>query len=365
MATIDIYNLSGAKVGTFDLADEIFGAVNEDLLWEAVKHYRAGQHRGTHATKARWQVSGSGKKLWKQKGTGRARIGSIRSPLWRHGGTVHGPVPRSYDYAFPRKKLLGALRSALASKFADGKLTVVNAFDVKEPKTKEFRAALEALKVESTVLIVEAPNAANRNLELSARNIEGLELIPGNEVHPYHLLRYDRVIFSHPAIEKLQLTLKDTLPKRQRKAAKEKTKARRRRRLLRGSACGMKKRRRWPDEIRIPDHSPSGDHRKRFGDQGKPEHAGLPGGSGSDEDGSEAGGADDFQSQSAFRPHGDVSGKRAAAREVCRLSTRLEEGVCTAAGGREDAGVRAEFVRQQKAGSSGSLREPSDKVSRL
>ena len=222
MATIDIHDLSGKKVGTFDLADEIFGAVNEDLLWEAVKHYRAGQHRGTHATKARWQVSCSGKKLWKQKGTGRARIGSIRSPLWRHGGTVHGPVPRSYDYAFPRKKLLGALRSALAAKFADGKLTIVNAFDVKEVKTKDFRAALEALNVESTVLIVEAPNAANRNLELSSRNIKGLELVAGNEVHPYHLLRYDRVIFSHPAIEKLQITLKDSLPKRQRKAEKEK-----------------------------------------------------------------------------------------------------------------------------------------------
>jgi large subunit ribosomal protein L4 len=221
MATIDIYNLSGAKVGTFDLADEIFGAVNEDLLWEAVKHYRAGQHAGTHATKARWQVSGSGKKLWKQKGTGRARIGSIRSPLWRHGATVHGPTPRSYDYAFPRKKLLGALRSALAAKFADGKLTVVSAFDMKDAKTKAFRAALDALKVEKTVLIVEAPNAGNRNLELSSRNIEGLELIAGNEVHPYHLLKYDRVIFSHPAIEKLQLTLKDTLPKRQRKAKED------------------------------------------------------------------------------------------------------------------------------------------------
>ncbi len=221
MATIDIHDLSGKKVGTFDLADEIFGAVNEDLLWEAVKHYRAGQHRGTHATKARWQVSGSGKKLWKQKGTGRARIGSIRSPLWRHGGTVHGPVPRSYDYAFPRKKLWGALRSALAAKFADGKLTVVNAFELKDAKTKQFRAALDALKVESTVLIVEAANAGNRNLELSSRNIEGLELIAGNEVHPYHLLRYDRVIFSHPAIEKLQITLKDNLPKRQRKPEEE------------------------------------------------------------------------------------------------------------------------------------------------
>jgi large subunit ribosomal protein L4 len=221
MATIDIHDLSGKKVGTFDLADEIFGAVNEDLLWEAVKHYRAGQHRGTHATKARWQVSGSGKKLWKQKGTGRARIGSIRSPLWRHGATVHGPVPRSYDYAFPRKKLLGALRSALASKFADGKLTIVNAFELKDGKTKAFRAALDALNVESTVLIVDVPNSGNNNLALSSRNIRGLELVPGNEVHPYHLLRYDRVIFSHPAIEKLQITLKDSLPKRQRKEAKE------------------------------------------------------------------------------------------------------------------------------------------------
>jgi large subunit ribosomal protein L4 len=221
MATIDIHDLSGKKVGSFDLADEIFGAVNEDLIWEAVKHYRARQHRGTHATKARWQVSGSGKKLWKQKGTGRARIGSIRSPLWRHGATVHGPTPRSYDYAFPRKKLLGALRSALAAKFADDKLTIVNAFDMKDGKTKAFRAALDALKVDKTVLIVEAPNAANRNLELSSRNIDGLELIAGNEVHPYHLLKYDRVIFSHPAIEKLQLTLKDTLPKRQRKAKED------------------------------------------------------------------------------------------------------------------------------------------------
>jgi len=221
MATIDIHDLSGAKVGTFDLADEIFGAVNEDLLWEAVKHYRAGQHKGTHATKARWQVSGSGKKLWKQKGTGRARIGSIRSPLWRHGGTVHGPVPRSYDYSFPRKKLLGALRSALASKFADGKLIVVNTFELKDAKTKAFRAALDTLKVDKTVLIVDAPNSGNRNLELSSRNIKGLELVPGNEVHPYHLLKYDRVIFSHPAIEKLQITLKDSLPKSQRKDAKE------------------------------------------------------------------------------------------------------------------------------------------------
>ena len=219
MATIDIHDLSGAKVGTLMLADEVFGAVNEDLLWEAVKHYRAAQRAGTHATKNKRLVSGSGKKLWKQKGTGRARVGSIRSPLWRHGGTVHGPQPHSYDYAFPRKKLLGALRSALAAKFADGKLIVVNTFAVKEPKTKEFRAALEALKVDGTALLVEVSRQENRNLALSSRNIAGVELISGNEVHPYHLLRYDRAIFSQPAIERLQLSLKDSVSKRQRHAA--------------------------------------------------------------------------------------------------------------------------------------------------
>jgi large subunit ribosomal protein L4 len=232
MASIDIYDLSGAKVGTLELAEEIFGAVNEDLLWEAVRHYRAAARAGTHATKNRWRVSGSGKKLWKQKGTGRARIGSIRSPLWRHGGTVHGPQPRSYEYAFPRKKLLGALRSALAAKFADGKLVVVNAFDVKEPKTKLCRQALDNLKVNSTALLVEEAQNGNRNLELSARNIEGVELVRGNQVHPYHLLRYDRVIFTQPAIEKLQLSLKNSVCNRTREAkdqsAKKTASARRR-----------------------------------------------------------------------------------------------------------------------------------------
>src|SRR5438874_13554878 len=139
MATIDIHDLSGKKVGTLDLADEVFGAINEDLLWEAIKHYRAGQRAGTHATKNKKLVSGAGKKLWKQKGTGRARVGSIRSPLWRHGGTVHGPQPHSHACSFPRKKVLGALRSALAAKLADGKLVVVENFELKEPKSKGFR----------------------------------------------------------------------------------------------------------------------------------------------------------------------------------------------------------------------------------
>ena len=221
MATIDVLNLSGEKVGKFTLADEIFSAVNEDLLWEAVKQYRAAQRAGTHATKNRKLVSGSGKKLWRQKGTGRARVGSIRSPLWRHGGTVHGPQPRSYEYDFPRKKLLGALRSALAAKLADGQLTVVENFELKEPKTKQFREALDALKVEGTALVVEAAKVENRNLELSSRNLEGVELVRGNDVHPYHLLRYQRAIFSQPALEKLQNSLVASLPKRQRQAAAE------------------------------------------------------------------------------------------------------------------------------------------------
>ena len=219
MANIDVVDLSGKKVGTLALADEVFGAVNEDLLWEAVKHYRAAQRAGTHATKNRKLVSGSGKKLWKQKGTGRARVGSIRSPLWRHGGTVHGPQPRSYDYAFPRKKLLGALRSALAAKFADGKLTVVENFELKEPKTKEFRKALDALEVTKTALVVEAPKVENHNLELSSRNLDGVELVRGNQVHPYHLLRYDAAIFSRPALEKLQDALKASAPKKKAEVA--------------------------------------------------------------------------------------------------------------------------------------------------
>ncbi|HYX70635.1 MAG TPA: 50S ribosomal protein L4 [Terriglobales bacterium] len=218
MAKIDVVDLSGKKVGSFDLADEVFGAVNEDLLWEAVRHYQAARRAGTHATKNRKLVSGAGKKLWRQKGTGRARVGSIRSPLWRHGGTVHGPQPRSYDFAFPRKKLHGALRSALAAKLADGKLIVVQSFELKEAKTKEMRKALDALKVDKTVLLVDA-GKENHNLELSSRNLEGVELVRGNQVHPYHLLRYDRAIFAKPALEKLQNSLKATVSRRRAEVA--------------------------------------------------------------------------------------------------------------------------------------------------
>ena len=215
MATIDVVNLDGEKVGSLELADEVFGAVNEDLLWEAVKHYRASLRAGTASTKTRGLVSGAGKKLWKQKGTGRARIASIRSPLWRHGGTVHGPKPRSYDYDFPRKKVQGALRSALAAKFSDGKLVVVENFELKEAKSKTFRSALNKLNAKGTTLLVEKYiGETEKNLHLSSRNLKGVELIAGNAVHPYHLLRYSSAVFSRAALEKLQDSLKATAPKR-------------------------------------------------------------------------------------------------------------------------------------------------------
>ena len=223
MANIDVLDLGGKKVGSLELAEEIFapGEVNEALLWEAVKHYRAALRQGTAATKNRKLVSGSGKKLWKQKGTGRARVGSVRSPLWRHGGTVHGPQPRSYDYAFPKKKLLGALRAALAAKLSDGKLTVIENLALGEAKTKAYRAALNTLDAKRTALIVENSQSLSPSLILGVRNLEGVELMLNNEVHPYDLLRYDRAIFSRAAIEQLQEMLKKTVSKRKQRARAE------------------------------------------------------------------------------------------------------------------------------------------------
>ena len=215
MASIKVVDLGGKEVGTFEL-DEIFAAeVNEPLLWEAVKHYRASLRQGTHATKNRKLVSGAGKKLWKQKGTGRARVGSIRTPLWRGGGTVHGPQPRSYEYQFPRKKLLGALRSAIASKINDGKLTIVENFDVSEAKTKTYRTALDKLDAKKTALLVESSQQLNEKLYLGSRNLQGVELVLSSEVHPYDLLKYEYAIFSKAAFETLQETLKKALSKRQ------------------------------------------------------------------------------------------------------------------------------------------------------
>ncbi len=223
MAKIKVVNLAGKKVGEFELLDEVFsGEINDTLLWESVKHYRAALRQGTASTKTRGMVSGAGRKLWKQKGTGRARIASIRSPLWRSGGTVHGPKPRSYEYAFPQKKLMGALRSAIAAKIADGKLTVVESFEVPEAKTKLFRAALDKLDAGKTALLVECSQKLSENLYLGSRNLAGVELVLSSEVHPYDLLRYEHAIFSKDAIEALQQTLKKFVSKRSKAATEAK-----------------------------------------------------------------------------------------------------------------------------------------------
>ncbi len=207
MPKVDVVNLENQVVGEVDLADEVFAAtVNEALLYEAVRHYQASRRAGTHKTKERGSVAGSGRKLWKQKGTGRARIGSIRSPLWRHGGTVHGPQPRDYSYHLPRKMLLGALRSALSAKLKDGELTVVRAFDLDSPKTKEFKRALDTLAPAKSVLLVD--NGENENLERSSRNLPRVTLLRSREVHPYHLLEHERVVLSQSTAEKLSEALR-------------------------------------------------------------------------------------------------------------------------------------------------------------
>ena len=201
MPKVDIVDLNNSKVGEIDLSEAVFGApVNEALLYEAVRNYMANQRRGTAKTKTRHEVAGSGKKLWRQKGTGRARMGSIRSPLWRHGGTTHGPQPRDYSYQLPKKMLLGALRSALSIKLRDGELTVVSSFSLSGHKTKNMKAALTRLEAPRTVLLVE--NGENKNLSLGARNIEGVTLLAGKDVNPYHLLRNKHVIISEAAAKR-------------------------------------------------------------------------------------------------------------------------------------------------------------------
>jgi large subunit ribosomal protein L4 len=206
MPTVDVVDLNNQVVSTVDLADDVFGAsVNEALLYEAVRHFQAGRRAGTHATKVRREVSGSGKKLWKQKGTGRARIGSVRSPLWRHGATVHGPQPRDYSYKLPKKMLLGALRSALSAKVRDGELKVVQSFNFGDHKTKNAMGALSKLEAGRTVLVVD--NEDNRNLELGIRNLKGVTLLATREVNPYHLLGHKSVLISEAAARKFSEAL--------------------------------------------------------------------------------------------------------------------------------------------------------------
>jgi large subunit ribosomal protein L4 len=202
MPKVDVVDLNNQKVGEVELSEEVFAAeVNQALLYEAVRQYQASQRSGSAKTKTRHEVAGSGKKLWKQKGTGRARVGSVRSPIWRHGGTVHGPQPRDYGYDLPKKMLQGAMRSALTAKLRDGELKVVQSFQLADHKTKSVRSALDKLEASKTVLVVD--NTQERNLTLSTRNLAGVTLLETREVAPYHLLRHQRVLLSLEAAKKL------------------------------------------------------------------------------------------------------------------------------------------------------------------
>ncbi|MDR0310383.1 MAG: 50S ribosomal protein L4 [Acidobacteriota bacterium] len=206
MAEIEVKNLANEIVGKIDLSDEVFKAeFNEPLIWEAIKHYNDSLRAGTASTKVRGEVSGSGKKLWKQKGTGRARIGSVRSPLWRHGGTVHGPKPRDYSYSFPRKKLRGALRSALSAKFSENLVTVVEGLPLESHKTKEFNRILNTFGIGGKVLVIDS--TGEKNLLLSLRNLPAVKLVPGNAVNIFDVVNSDALLFSRDAILQVQEAL--------------------------------------------------------------------------------------------------------------------------------------------------------------
>lgn len=206
MPVVDVLNLDGKKVGQVELADAVFGAkVNPYLLHEASRWYLRSLRAGTHKTKDKSEVSGAGRKLWRQKGTGRARVGSIRSPLWRHGGTVHGPKPRDYSYAMPRKMLLGALRSALSAKLAEQKLTVVEDWALETHKTKALRSVLDKFNGEKSALLIS--HGDNRNLELASRNLDRVKLVATNVLQPYDLLNHEHLLLSKEAVARLSHSL--------------------------------------------------------------------------------------------------------------------------------------------------------------
>jgi large subunit ribosomal protein L4 len=203
---LDVVNSENKRVGAIDVRDEVFGGrVNTDLMWESVVHANAAERRGTHATKNRANVSGSGKKPWKQKGTGRARVGSIRNPLWRHGGTVFGPQPRSYDFKLSKKVERGALRSAIAQKMKEGDLIVVDALTADEVKTKAAAELLKRLGVTGRAVLVDV--APDEKLALSVRNIRGVLLVPSTRLTARDVINARSVVATRGALEKLQEAL--------------------------------------------------------------------------------------------------------------------------------------------------------------
>jgi large subunit ribosomal protein L4 len=200
---LDVVNNENKKVGSVDVRDEVFGGrVNAGLMWESVVHANAAERQGTHATKNRALVSGSGKKPWRQKGTGRARVGSSRTPLWRHGGTVFGPQPRGYDFKLSKKVERGALRAALAQKMKDGELVVVDALAASEIKTKAAVDLLRRLGVTGKAVLVDV--AVDEKLSRSVRNIPGISLVPSARLTARDVIHATRVVATQGALERLQ-----------------------------------------------------------------------------------------------------------------------------------------------------------------
>ena len=204
--TLDVVNAQNEKVGSLDLRDEVFGGrIKTDLIHESVVRANAAERRGTHATKTRAMVSGSGKKPWRQKGTGRARVGEIRNPLWRKGGTTFGPQPRSYEYQLPKKVEKGALRAALSQKLRDGAVVVVDALTVGEIKTKAAAEMLRRLGIDGRALLVDVK--PDDKLTLSVRNIEGVKVLASNRVSARDVMNTRRLVLTQAALEKLQEAL--------------------------------------------------------------------------------------------------------------------------------------------------------------
>lgn len=206
MAKVQILDQSGKKTKEINAPENILSyPVKEHLIYEAVVNYRANQRRGTASTKTRADVRGGGRKPWRQKGTGRARAGSIRSPIWRSGGTTFGPKPRDYSYKMPKKAKRNALKSALAMKYAEKQLMVLDSLEFKEPKTKEGVNFLKKLNIESALVI---DNQENRNVFLSLRNIPKVKAVDSSQVNIYDVLNYKSLVFSQKAFESLMERLK-------------------------------------------------------------------------------------------------------------------------------------------------------------
>jgi large subunit ribosomal protein L4 len=202
----DVVNGENEKVGSVDVRDEVFGGrVNAELIWESVVRENAAKRRGTHATKNRALVSGSGKKPWRQKGTGRARVGSLRTPLWRHGGTVFGPQPRSYAYDLPKKAERGALRSAFAQKMRDGAMVVVDQLTVPEVKTKAAAEMLKRLGVSGKAVLIDL--VPDEKLAKSVRNLADVAFVTSARVTARDIVNAHRVVATRGALEKLQEVL--------------------------------------------------------------------------------------------------------------------------------------------------------------